>query len=382
MHYSPRSNLAPSRSISFKMASHRQRARERAPALTQNKITARRTLWLYSQVLFKVLATLFLAAVSAELSKLSLTPVYGSIPSRMSLNWLRGGLELDQRYIAVVISVILAKMIFSNHTLSFSRLFAIWGFSIPSIQSGLYSFSGKFGPIWGPRSTYLMTSVPLSCLSLLHIVISIAEVFPLTIFAERAATRSTKEFCSNVLGTFLLTSTLYHFLSQIQLYFESRLPTFMMLRLGTHAVFSRFGLQTITALMYASFAASLQHFKVFFATILPLFHILFICPHMQLPYNTDILNKTIQAQGFSLVARQESLTGYISVLDNVKQDYRVMRCDHSLLGGEYLRKPKGSRYNEPVYTIFLTLEAVRLLQTKPPESQSTVTNEVKHALVM
>lgn len=364
------------------MASHRQRARERAPALTQNRTAPRRTLWLYSQVLFKVLATLFLAAVSAELSKLSLTPVYGSIPPRMSLNWLQGGLKLDQRYIAIVISVVLAKMTFSNHTLSFSRYFAIWGFSIPSIQSCLYSFSGKFGPIWGPRSTYLMTSVPLSCLSLLHLVISIAEVFPLTIFAERAATRSTKEFCSNVLGTLLLTSTLYHCLSQIQVYFESRLPTFMMLKLGTHAVFSRFGLQTITALMYASFAASLQHFKVFFATILPLFHILFICPHMQLPYNTDILNKTIQAQGFSLVARQESLTGYISVLDNVKQDYRVMRCDHSLLGGEYLRRPKGSRYNEPVYTIFLTLEAVRLLQTKSPESQSTVTNEVKHALVM
>ena len=213
-------------------------------------------------------------------------------------------------------------------------------------------------------------------------MILIAEVFPLTIFAERAATRSTKEFCSNALGTLLLTSTLYHSLSQLQVYFENRLPTFMMLRFGTHAVFSRFGLQTITALMYASFAATLQHFKVFFAAILPLFHIIFVCPHLQLPYNTNILNGTIQAQGFSLVARQESLTGYISVLDNGDQEYRVMRCDHSLLGGEYLRKPKGSRYNEPVYTIFLTLEAVRLLQTKAPESQSPVTSEVTHALVM
>ena len=364
------------------MASHRQRARGRAPALPHNEFAPRKQLWLYSRVLFQILATLFLAAMSAELFKLSLTPVYGSIPPRTSLNWLRGGLELDQRSIAIVISVALAKITFSNYYLSFSRLFAIWGFSIPSIQSGLYSFSGKFGPIWGPRSTYLMTSVPLFYLSLLHLVVLIAEVLPLKIFAERAATRSTKEFCGNVLATILLTDALYHFLSQFQVYLENRLPTFMMLRLGTHAVFSRFGLQTITALMYASFAASLQHFKVFFAAILPLLHILLVCPHMQLPYNTDILNRTIHAQGFSLVARQESLTGYVSVLDNVKQEYRVMRCDHSLLGGEYLRKPKGSRYNEPVYTIFLTLEAVRLLQTEPPESQSTVTNEVKHALVM
>ena len=364
------------------MASHRQNARERTPALMQNKYAPRRTLCLCSPVLFNILATLFLAAMSAEISKLSLTPVYCSIPPRTRLNWLRGDLEVDQRYIAIVISVALAKTCLSNHALGFSRLFAIWGFFIPSIQSGLYSFSGKFGPIWGPRTTYLLTSAPLSCLSLLHLVIRIAEAFPLTIFAKRAATRNSKEFWSKALGTLLLTGTLYHFLSQLQVYFESRLPIFIMLRLGTHAVFSRFGLQTITALMYAQLAASLQHFKVFFAAILPLFHILFVCPHMQLPYNTNILNQTIQAQGFSLVARQESLTGYISVLDNVNQEYRVMRCDHSLLGGEYLRKPKGSRYNEPVYTIFLTLEAVRLLQTKPPESQSTVASEVKHALVM
>ena len=366
----------------FKMASHGQKARERAPASTQNKMAPRRTLWLYSQVLLKILATLFLAAISAESSKLSLTPVYGSIPPRTSLDWLRGDLEFDPRYMATVISVALAKMYLSNHALGSSRVFAIWGFSIPSIQSGLYSFSGKLGPIWGPRSTYLLTSVPLSCLSLLHLLNLIAEVFPLKIFAERTATRSTKDFCSNALGTLLLTSTLYHILSQLQVYFETRLPTLMMLRLDTHAIFSRFGLQAITALMYASFAASLKHFKIFFATILPLFHIVFICPHLRLPYNTNILNSTIQAQGFSLVARQESLTGYISVLDNVNQEYRVMRCDHSLLGGEYLRKPKGSRYNEPVYTIFLTLEAVRLLQIKPPESQSPVTSEVKHALVM
>ena len=213
-------------------------------------------------------------------------------------------------------------------------------------------------------------------------MILIPEVFPLAIFAERAATRSTKQFCSHALGTLLLTSTLYHFLSQLQIYFENRIPTFVMLRLGKSAVFSRFSLQSIIALMYASLAASLQHFKVVFAAILPLFHIIFVCPHLNLPYNTNILNNTIQAQGFSLVARQESLTGYISVLDNVDQEYRVMRCDHSLLGGEYLRKPKGSRYNEPVYTIFLTLEAVRLLQTKPPESQLIATSEVKHALVM
>ena len=364
------------------MPPRRQNAQARAPASTQTRIAPRRASWLYAQLLLTTLATLFLAAMSAEVSKLSLTPVYGSIPPIASLNWLRGSFENDQRYIGIVLSVSMAKMFFSKRALGFTRLFAIWGFFIPLVQSGLYRISGKLGPVWGPRSTYFLTSVPLSCLSLLHLVISIAETFPLTIFAEGAATRSMKDFCSTAFGTILLTSTLYHFLTRLKVFLEDGLPIVIMMRSGTHAVFSRFGLQSVTALMYALLGASLQRSKVIFAAILPLFHILFVCPHVPLPYNTNILNSTLRAEGFSLVARQESLTGYISVLDNVNEGYRVMRCDHSLLGGEYLRKPVGSRYNEPVYTIFLTLEAIRLLETRPSESQLLATSEHKHALVM
>ena len=364
------------------MSPHRQRAHARALGLTQNNTSPRRTLWLYARLLLTTSATLFLAAMSAEVSKLSLTPIYGSIPSIASLNWLRGGLESDQRYIAIVVFVTSAKIFFSKRILGFSKGFAIWGFFVSSIQAGLYSFSGKFGPTWGPRSTYLLTSVPLSCLSLLNLVILIAEVFPFTNFAERAATRSMKDFCRAALGTLSLTSTLYYLLARLKVFLEDRLPILITLRPGTPALFSRFGLQTITALMYAQLGASLQRTKLIFTAILPLLHIVFICPHIPLPYNTSVLNGTLRAEGFSLVARQESLTGYISVLDNVNEGYRVMRCDHSLLGGEYLRKPRGSRYREPVYTIFLTLEAVRLLQTKTQESQLLASSEHKLALVM
>lgn len=364
------------------MPPHRQKAHARVPALTQTDNVPGRRLWLYAQLLLMIVETLFLAAMSAEVSKLSMTPVYGSIPPITSLNWLRGGFESDQRYIAIVISVSLAKMFLSKRTLDFSRHFAIWGFFIPSIQSGLYRFSGTFGPLWGPRSTYLLTSVPLSCLSLLHLVIMTAEAFPLTIFAEGAATPNMKNLCSNALGTLLLTSTLYHFLTRLRVFLENRLPMFIMLRSGTHAVFSRYGLQAVTALMYAQLGASLHRSKVILTAILPLLHIVFVCPHIPLPYNSNVLNSTLRAEGFSLVARQESLTGYLSVLDNVNQGYRVMRCDHSLLGGEYLRKPRGSRFNEPVYTIFLTLEAVRLLQTERSENELPETTEPKHALVM
>ncbi|KAF6225555.1 hypothetical protein HO133_009555 [Letharia lupina] len=359
-----------------------QRANARAPPLTQNNNAQTRTLWPYVRLLLTTLATLFLAAVSAEVSKLSLTPVYGSIPPIASLDWLRGGLEHDQRYIAMIISVSLAKMFFSKRTVGLSKHFAIWGFFVPSMQSGLYSVSGRFGPIWGPRTTYLLTSVPLSCLSLLHLVNLIAEAFPLAIFVEGAATRSLIEFCSSGLGTLLLTGTLYHFLARIKTYLENRLPLLMTLTSGTHAIFSRFGLQTVMALLYTQLGASLERFKLVLTAILPLLHLAFVCPHLPLPYNTDVLNSTLRAEGYSLVARQESLTGYISVLDNINAGYRVMRCDHSLLGGEYLNRPRGSKYNEPVYTIFLTLEAVRLLQTKSSGSQQVATSKQRHALVI
>lgn len=375
-------SLPSPRVESFRMTPRGKRSNAPAPALTQNNNAPRRIWWSYARLLLTILATLFLAAMSAEVSKLSLTPVYGSIPPIASLKWLRGGLERDQRYIAMIFSVSLAKMFFSKRNLGFSKYFATWGFFIPSIQSGLFSFSGRLGPVWGPRMTYLLTSVPLSCLSLLHLVNLIADTFPFAIFAEGAATHSLVGFCGSGLGTLLLAGTLYHFLARIKTYLENRLSMFMMLTSGTPAVFSRFGLQIVTTLLYAQLGASLEGFKLIFTAILPILHLAFVCPHVPLPYNTGVLNDTLRAEGYSLVARQESLTGYISVFENLNEGYRVMRCDHSLLGGEYLNKPRGSRYNEPVYTIFLTLEAVRLLQNRPSEGQLVATSKHNHALVM
>lgn len=50
--------------------------------------------------------------------------------------------------------------------------------------------------------------------------------------------------------------------------------------------------------------------------------------------------------------------------------YRAMRCDHSLLGGEWLlteerREKEGWKVDEPIYSVFETLEAVRLVETEP-----------------
>lgn len=72
-----------------------------------------------------------------------------------------------------------------------------------------------------------------------------------------------------------------------------------------------------------------------------------------------------------LLARRESNTGYVSVVENEGAGWRALRCDHSLLGGEWVRLPGRSaeaaamaRVPEPIYAVFVMLEAVRLVEVE------------------
>ncbi|KAI9726937.1 MAG: hypothetical protein M1828_000285 [Chrysothrix sp. TS-e1954] len=77
---------------------------------------------------------------------------------------------------------------------------------------------------------------------------------------------------------------------------------------------------------------------------------------------------------FVILDRRQSLTGYISVLQNNEEQYRVMRCDHSLLGGIWMpnedRIKDGITVPEPVFPVFTTLEAVRLMEPLESSQQS------------
>ena len=171
----------------------------------------------------------------------------------------------------------------------------------------------------------------------------------------------------------------YSFVHILKIWLNPLISWLVRLHARTSAIFSRFGLQATISFAYVSFERSFK--RLAFFGILPIFHLLFVNPHIPMAYNTAILNATLQAEGFSMVARQESFTGYISVLDSVRDGYRAMRCDHSLLGGEWINKPKGhpAILNEPIYAIFVMLEAVRLVET---ESVEEITDDDKRALVM
>jgi hypothetical protein len=248
------------------------------------------------------------------------------------------------------------------------------GICVPAIQAYLFNFS-SVGPKVGPIFTTLLTSLPLLYLSFLNLL----DIGQKLWFTVGGVDILLPIFGSLRKWQICLTITSYSFVNSIQYIASARMPQLIAVWAGTSALFSRFGLQAAISILFATLERSLQ--RLAFVGIIPLLHIIFINPHLPLTYNTAVLNATLHAEGYSLVARQESLTGYISVLDNTRAGFRAMRCDHSLLGGEWLNKPKGhpSVLNEPIYAIFVMLEAVRLIETE--SSRAMIGNE-KHALVM
>ena len=93
-------------------------------------------------------------------------------------------------------------------------------------------------------------------------------------------------------------------------------------------------------------------------------------PHFDSTYSAERINNNLAPLNWTLLDRAWSTTGYVSVLESTDQHYRVLRCDHSLLGGEWLitearRRDEGWMVNEPIYAVFEMLEAVRLVEVKP-----------------
>ena len=57
-------------------------------------------------------------------------------------------------------------------------------------------------------------------------------------------------------------------------------------------------------------------------------HTVFFNRHMSI----EMVDASLRTQNWTLLDRQWSNTGYISVLESKNENYRVLRADHSLLG--------------------------------------------------
>ncbi|KKZ63687.1 hypothetical protein EMCG_01994 [[Emmonsia] crescens] len=276
---------------------------------------------------------LVLTAAYSPISQLTLSPVYGSVPSAafhqrgMMVAALCGWFGKDQ-----------IRKRLSKSIMSFLPVLA---FSIPTIQFFLFRWSMQLGAVYGPLLTELLTYFPL-------VLLSVSSV---TMLLEDADLRRYGETLGNhgpFFGSYILFSTLEKFIGFL-------LPTYI----GKNALMARIPLQLITASLYA---ISLPSKWLLLALPSLLFSFRYNV-HFPFERTTTLLNSTLQAENFVLLHREESLTGYLSVVENVKEHYRVMRCDHSLLGGEWMQMPNTQypEVREPIYSIFTMLEAVRLI---------------------
>lgn len=316
--------------------------------------TAGRTTQDVIQSGLKVLGLLTLAAAYSPISQLSLSPVYGSIPSSI------------QHQRLTVATVLLAGALMSRtrahilgHLISFLPVLA---FFIPTIQFFLFRYSNQLGPIYGPLVTEIVTYCPLVLMS----VLGSAELVDAT-----GLSRYGEQLMNGGVAT--LAYAILSVMRKLSISVIGR-------NIGSGLIFTRLGMQVLISTIYAILLPS----RLILIAVLPMFHTLFLNVHSPLPYTTAVLNSTLHEQNFSLVARQESRTGYISVLDNIKDGFRVMRCDHSLLGGEWIpqRKLPVSYLNEPIYAVFVMLEAVRLVETLPTKKNVPIPDNGKHSLVM
>ena len=302
----------------------------------------------------KAIQLVFLCAVYSPISWLTLTPVYGGVPSALYHH--------QAKVAAILVGFLGRKLLRKLLPKNIARCLPGFAFSIPIIQLVLFRYSSFLGLPYGPLITQLLTYFPLVALSM-YVAGECLEQVDLqggsTTFLENGAV----VFCYLVFT-----------------FFERFIRGFLIRRIGSNLIFSRVGLQMAVAMMYALVLPT----AFWWPAPVSLAFTMTYNVHLPLQRTTDLLDSNLQPYNFSLIDRQESITGYLSVLENTEAHYRVLRCDHSLLGGEWThfrQNVPGSRgrVQEPIYAIFTMLEAVRLVElprggSRRPDSESTALN--------
>ena len=300
---------------------------------------------------------LILAAASSPVSQLGLSPVYGSIPASI----------YHQRLVVTTFLLTVALQAFYRHHMLALFPAGLWclptlALASPIIQNLVNKKSALLGPSLGPLLTEVCTYLPLLFFSVLSATVDLRAAFGKGNYGHMAKLITASAVSYTMFTVFQMISR--------NLIEEN---------IGKSLLVTRFGLQYAIAAFYALLLRS----RIVLLVCLLLLYPLSQNNHLPFKYTAAIVNQTLHSQGYSLVARQESLTGYVSVLENVDQGFRAMRCDHSLLGGEWIDRHGSSRseLGEPIYSCFVMLEAVRLVECNSCENIVKPDWE-KQALVM
>ena len=282
-----------------------------------------------------------LAAVTSRVSQLSLAPVYGSIPSSVN----------HQAAIAATALIgWTTQWYWRPQGTAYSQYLPLWTVCAPVLTCLSFQFSDSLGLTWGPIVGSL-----ISCHSIiLPMIYAAAAAYDGTNPAEQATTAWSHLFGGlPSLGMFVA----------IDWFIPETVAKFI----ATWSFLNPFNAQLIIGL-YMLFAFTDRR-AIITATVSIATVLAIISPYGNGPFSTIALDYSLNSQNWTLLDRQWSNTGYISVLENTQANYRVMRCDHSLLGGEWQltedRRAQGWKKSESIYAAFHMLEAVRLMETEP-----------------
>ncbi|PNY27625.1 Polyamine aminopropyltransferase, partial [Tolypocladium capitatum] len=289
---------------------------------------------------------LALLGVYSNVSQLALSPVYGSIPASI---W-HSKLLMTGCFLGWAGNTALRSLL----PVTAAQMIPLVALYIPAVQFFLFGYSGQLGAQLGPVATEGLT------------------LFPLAVLTAAAAADYLEEARLTMLPGFVADAApglgswgLFKFV-------ERHAARHLQANMGRVIIYTRLCLELILGALYAVFARS--RFLVY--ALPPLLHTLVINPHVASPAATSALFSSMMSDGWLLIERRESVTGYISVVQSMQDGYRVMRCDHSLLGGEWIHT-RGRLVSEPIYGVFAMLEAVRLAKRETP-----VADKDAHALVV
>jgi hypothetical protein len=292
-------------------------------------------------VYLKSLSLITLLAVYVVVFELSLSPVYGSIPPKIH----------HFKLLVVTCFVAWSSNLWLQRALPVKPqlLIPVVAAYIPVIQFFLFKISSRLGATWGPAITETLTLVPLIFLSV---------ACTATYLDGADLSFLPKSVGDSVPG---LGSALVYVVT------AGTASSWIQRHIGTAWYLTRLGLQAVLTASYSLFAPS----KLLLFAVPGLLHTAFFNNHMPTSLALSSLNSTLNAHEYMILDRRESLTGYISVVQSIAQGFRVLRCDHSLLGGEWtklraLPQFKDNQVAEPIYGVFAMLEAVRLVEVPEP----------------
>ncbi|QIW95673.1 hypothetical protein AMS68_001191 [Peltaster fructicola] len=286
------------------------------------------------------LGLIALAAISSPISQLTLQPVYGAIPSGIN------------HKVAIAVTLLLGFVLHAGLKKAGRGSIRTWlpliAAVVPIAEYFAILLSAQLGIVRGPVLAGL-----ISC----HAIIMPSAYAA----AEIMDTLGIGELFSTIPPALINASIALLPFTLLERFFAFQLPEII----SHSTLLIPVNLQLIVSAAYVLLCSPGPVLVV--STWILLISTYLVNPHGNGPYATTLLNRTLAAQDWVLLTRQWSTTGYISVLESHKDQYRVLRCDHSLLGGEWLlndeRRAQGWTGNEPTYSVFSMLEAVRLMDT-------------------